>query len=137
MHFSARRILLKSLMGMALLLVATLALPQAARASCGDYLIINSKASSSSGPMSSNDIPAHSKPHNPLGPDVPCSGPNCSRRSLPPAPAPAPTPERNGEEWGYMPVSLQKANPFSVGSICTVSSPAPIYRGLVIYHPPR
>jgi hypothetical protein len=135
MRSRIRQILLKTFLRVVLpLLVFILAAPQAARAECGDYVVIPSQGTAPGGPMSLKHMPAHS-PHSPL--DAPCSGPNCSRRSLPPMPSPVSTSQHGGDDWGWMPCGAHQALIFSSPSSFSVALLAPVHRGLDIYHPPR
>jgi hypothetical protein len=109
--------------------------PSKARAECGDYVIMGKHGTTGSH-MSSADQPQEAR-HTAPAPHKPCSGPNCSRGSLPPAPVPTVPPPVRGEQWGCT----------SPQPLCTepepVTRPAenlplhPVDPGLAIYHPPR
>src|SRR5260370_37384808 len=89
-HFCSARLASGVLFGLLVIMLS----PSSASAACGDYVSMGSKSSDQL--MSGSD---HMAPHLPLAPssrNTPCSGPHCSKGSLPPAPAPAgPAPEHS------------------------------------------
>src|SRR5438552_1607885 len=76
------------------LLSGVLLAPATARASCGDYVMLGAQGHGSS------TFP--SRAHGPSPLPAPCSGPTCSRQSIPIAPPPAPAPAPVEEErWAF------------------------------------
>jgi hypothetical protein len=129
--------------GTGLLLAALAALllaPVAARAGCGDYVVIGGKppavAQPDLHPPAASPQAEHA-PALPPGGHAPCPGPLCSRGPtplpLPPAP-PAPSP---AEKWDgtLLPPSLADTEP--VAWLADDDTARPVRRGSGIYHPPR
>src|SRR5262249_12595473 len=138
MRFCRFRTALRFLLGTALLFLAlAFALPQAARAECGDYVVIGSKAASTPAAMPEKPTAAHPGSHHPFQPGAPWSGPNCSRRSLPPVPVPVTTPQPTGERWGWVASWVVQIEQSSSLAVAPIASLALAHRGLDIYHPPR
>ena len=123
----------------ATVLVAMVLTPSAARADCGDYVLIGTKVKPTENPHSGQSLPASSHQMPMAGHDgrKPCSGPMCSK-----APVPLPT----------MPPSvvLVRANEAAVPALlqflpetqhidcCSNDPPArPLHLGTEVYHPPR
>jgi hypothetical protein len=86
------------------LLAAVLATPPAARASCGDYVLIGSKVYRAVGHA---QMPAGTDHHDsiPADPDPePCSGPMCNGGAQLPAPLPVTMPPSQTEDGICLPV---------------------------------
>jgi hypothetical protein len=116
------------------LLAAALLAPPAARASCGDYVVIGDH------PAGAHAQPGHPTPDAPKAPPdgrAPCSGPLCSRHhpQAPLAP-PAPAPER-GDQWGWIdPLPLLPV-PGPLGAVVGDVRDRPVRHARTVYHPPR
>ena len=108
-------------------LAGVLLAPPAARASCGDYVVM--------GPGSA----AHTPDQHPLpaGPR-PCNGPHCSGGQQPLAPpAPAPVPTSPSEQWGVPMPSPLLPDAASAFLAPPRTAARPLDRGSDVYHPPR
>src|SRR5947209_5938746 len=84
------------------LLTGGLLAPGVAHAGCGDYVVMGSHPAhqtTSPAPRQGPTTAASPTPDRP-GPK-PCSGPACSRGSLPPA-EPAPLPPPRGDQWAWV-----------------------------------
>jgi hypothetical protein len=115
----------------AALLGAWLAAPVAARASCGDYVMIGPK-------------PAHGPQHGDRTPppaperEAPCHGPSCSGQSLPVAPTPAPVPTGpHGDDWGWPGIALDRADSGPIRRFGPPDSPRPASLPTSVFRPPR
>jgi hypothetical protein len=135
MMFSNGRRLARLLAGVGLpVLAVVLAAPSAARASCGDYVVLgptgDHHAAADPSPMSH---PAH---HDPAGMPRPCHGPHCSRGGTP-LPVPVLAPPVTAEEWGYLPPLVTPAGGSRPASLFDDTNPRPVRRPSSVYHPPR
>jgi len=114
-------------------LAGLLCAPVAARAACGDYVVIG-------GPHPAAAHPRHVAPDSPAHPardPAPCSGPLCSRGTPPLPVPPAPPAPTQAEQWGCIPAPLLVA---AAGPAVWLDDPAPAHpvrRGGGVYHPPR
>jgi hypothetical protein len=93
--------------------------PPAARASCGDYVVLDHRPASPA-----PAVPAH-----------PCHGPSCSRGSLPPL-VPLTTAPSGPDRWGHLdPPPVEPPVPsFRIGS---AEPSRPTHHPAGVYHPPR
>ena len=119
------------------LLAAGLFAPAAARASCGDYVLVGGRPA---------DMPAHAAqlpgsapdaPALPPGGPVPCSGPLCSRHTPPlPLMPLVPAPER-GDQWGWVGPAALVPEDEAFDRVPADVHRRPVRHGLTVYHPPR
>jgi hypothetical protein len=114
-------------------------MPTPARGDCGDYIImgprLNGKVAKSS--TASDALhPSHhrSDQHNPF---APCSGPNCSRRSVPPAPVPVNSGQVRADNWGLVILGPQHIEVEFRAAITGEANSPPVRVSSSIYHPPR
>ena len=133
------RFLASSLMGMVVTVLAGMLLaPSAARASCGDYLLMGAGAKSADHAQPLPQLPGSPKlPSTPHDGPKPCSGPLCSQAPLPfPAVPPLVTVERESEHaLSTFFLFLAEA---TLNDRCLEDFPGqPVRRGASIYHPPR
>jgi hypothetical protein len=130
----ARRPLARQATGVLLALLAVaLFAPSAARASCGDYVLVGGHSAAS--PEHGAQVP--DAPALPAGGHVPCSGPLCSRH-VPPLPLLplVPAPER-GDQWGCVdPASLVPEDE-ALDRVADDALGRPVRHALAVYHPPR
>src|SRR5262245_25589648 len=99
MHRPLYRFPLRPSAGALVALVLVACAPAAARASCGDHVII------------SRGAPAAAEPNPPVpAAPRPCHGPTCSQRPADPAPVAPPTTAEPSEEWGLVAVAPQGAD---------------------------
>jgi hypothetical protein len=104
--------------------------PSAARASCGDYVVLGDRpAAHAHAPAAAPSAPAAPRP---------CRGPLCSgdRQPLPPA-TPAPAPAPTGEQWGFPTSPPLVPDPDCTHLAPPLAVPRPLDRGTDVYHPPR
>jgi hypothetical protein len=117
---------------LAILLAAGLGAPPVARASCGDYV--------RTGPESAGHghVPPAAADHLRSGNGhLPCRGPGCSSRQLPPPVTPV-TPVRIRVEQAGYPTTLAATLPNPSGpSILDDAAARPIHQHTSIFHPPR
>jgi hypothetical protein len=111
----------------AAVLAGVLLAPSAARASCGDYVILGDRPTAHAHPPG----PAPTTPQ-------PCHGPHCSgdRQPLPPA-TPAPAPPSTSEQWCCPTSPPLIPDPDSTLLAPPLSVSRPPDRGTDVYHPPR
>src|SRR5262249_6353611 len=111
--------------------------PSSARASCGDYVIVNGRGPNVTvhhGAMPAAE-PGRSAPVH--GPTKPCSGPTCSaRQHVPIAPAPS-SPPPPAQAWGPIgePLDFPLPSPTARVAGDRLLPPGIIVR--TIFHPPR
>jgi hypothetical protein len=115
------------------LLVIVLAAPAAARASCGDYVVLGSRSAHSE--MATGTQPGESLPAVPV--PKPCSGPGCNRGTPLPLPAPSTISSVQAEDWLCLPDRLRPTDPQLVTFLMDPPAPSSEGRNLSIYHPPR
>jgi hypothetical protein len=114
------------------LVAGALALPETARASCGDYVTVTTS------PEGTGGHPQPSSPrHDPDQHPKPCSGPSCSGEPLPSPPPPESSGNAHGERWADLAGSVQPAD-----SSSALFAPAERLTDLSrrlsdVYHPPR
>jgi hypothetical protein len=115
----------------AVLLAGLLLAPSAARAECGDYVVMGGAAARA------NSVP-HQPPMAPRDHRLPCSGPNCSRRMPPAAPAPVVPATDQGEHWGCA-VPLESFPPPAGQDRAApdYNRLKPVTFTIAVYHPPR
>ena len=115
--------------GLSLLATALLA-PSAARAGCGEHVLVTPAAKATS------HSPA-SVPEQPAKKQAPCSGPHCSHAPIAPPPAPVVPVPTGGQEWAcvLLPFGLlaETSSPYTPDD----SVVSPPHGGSDIYHPPR
>ena len=109
------------------LLAGMLAAPATARATCGDYVLLDGRP-----------VPPHSSEAPPAPPPQPrpCSGPLCSRPTpLPLTPvSAAPVPV---EDRCYPPPPSLLADSRAVARILELSCPKPAHGSVAVFRPPR
>jgi hypothetical protein len=119
---------------LAFLAVSMLA-PSAARASCGDYVMMGTGADHASppslGPETHHGTPAAPVKHGP------CHGPFCSGQPLPAPLAPIAPPPVHGEQWAHLYVLVPAAAPSDAGLLPQDASRCLVRHGPAVYHPPR
>jgi hypothetical protein len=109
------------------LLAGALLAPSAARASCGDYVLIGDRPAGA----------AHHAPTNPGDHPAPCSGPFCSRHPVQPPLLPvAPVSERV-DQWGCVGALGGVPDEPFLGRVSGDPGERPVRQGRAIYHPPR
>lgn len=114
------------------LLASILFAPSTARASCGDYVHIGSKASRDAMPA-----PAHGEPM-PAGHDEkPCSGPLCSNDTSHLPMSPVTRISIQVQDLGCLPCDLLPADGWIISSLFDAPDPLPECPGTSIFHPPR
>jgi hypothetical protein len=134
------RRLLKTAGVVCALVAGALALPQTARASCGDYVTVSSSHDgTSSGGQTGTDNESRPSSHQPARDRQPsrCSGPGCSGLPLSSPPPPESSVTAHGERWA----DLTEPLPPDARS-CAALAPRERTTGLArypsdVYHPPR
>jgi hypothetical protein len=118
-----------------LLVVIACASPNRATAECGDYVVVLNANDPAS--PDGRATPTGMLDH-PASPEVPCSGPNCSRApDRHPAPlAPVSTAGPHGKEVVQTLGSVEPSDRAS-SRLCDSISPRPIRRASSVFHPPR
>src|SRR5262249_10257137 len=126
----------------AVVFYGVLSAPSSARADCGDYIMIGPGSAvrqMNHGPQATfPHLPQHFPyPKSPSNPLAPCSGPNCSRRSLPPAPSPVVSGQTRAENWGVS--NLQQLNSeLQASALLAFDEPLKtILLTSSVFHPPR
>jgi hypothetical protein len=117
------------LLGLALTVAAGF-LPSQVQASCGDYVTIGSHFGMSASPMD------RQLDNEPLGRPGRCSGPECSRNSVPPAVPPASGPV-HAHEWASMLNRMIVADRGRGTVSAAESLGGPQAEPGAIFHPPR
>jgi hypothetical protein len=118
------------------LLAAVLAAPSAARATCGDYVVLGSKSfltghvAMAAGGERNGSLPSNPGPR-------PCSGPMCNGGMPLPAPAPVSMPPSQTEEGICLSGSFLPADPRLTGVLGEKPRACSEGHGLSVYHPPR
>jgi hypothetical protein len=128
---------------LAALVVSGLLTPSAARASCGDYLVMKpgSHSAPSQGPGQNQTKPERQESTSdpvpqPLPPGPSCPGSQCSREN-PQPPAPTPPPRLTGEQWAVVLLSMLCDGLESTRYGLHEQRQRPVHHPLAIYHPPR
>jgi hypothetical protein len=120
------------------LLAGTLFAPAVARAECGSYVVMGSRPVDGAQPAPA--AASHAVHHAPVAPGkpfVPCTGPHCSRGSVPLVPPPtAPAPVRT-EQWGCASLDSVRCGAEPGTLPLERCSLHPVYQDLAVYHPPR
>ncbi|HEV3259117.1 MAG TPA: hypothetical protein VG013_19750 [Gemmataceae bacterium] len=124
------------------LLLGTLFAPPL-QAGCGDYLLGRSGTSGGAMKATGQDtadgmsmarheqLPGHDSRH------VPCSGPNCSRGSLPTAPAPTAPLPGGSEDHVCLNASSFAAGSGAATTVADQRTGCPVRGRQGVYHPPR
>jgi hypothetical protein len=122
------------------LLAAVLLAPSAARASCGEYVVLG-PGMAHVGPASRVGESVPPGPQAPAGLPMkhgPCHGSGCSRGPLlPESLTPVPPAPCGGERWGCVSELLTAAETPVAGSTPEDGSTRAVRRGAAVYHPPR
>jgi len=119
-------------LGVALALLAgSLLAPTPARAGCGDHVLLTPRMNVPA------DDASGSLPAQPAKQHVPCSGPNCTRAPIAPAPVPVAPVSFGAPEWACVvaPLALPAAN--SLPHTLEPLRDHPLSAGSSVYHPPR
>lgn len=122
-------------------LLGSLLLPAPARASCGDYVHLSApshrSASSENREQFSKNVIATTEAHTPAKHQAPCSGPNCSRRPVRPAPEPIASVVLGSEQWASLATVPVPELP-QPGITLFEGRAGHAVRGLLtVFHPPR
>jgi hypothetical protein len=114
------------------LLAWALLAPVAARASCGEYVVMGPHHTTLAAPEPN----LHPEPGGSAPGPAPCSGPTCSRgRPLPVLPL-LPAPDST-EHWAWLLVELAVTGPDPRSSLPDGGGWRRVSRGARVYHPPR
>ena len=110
-----------------------------AKADCGDYIIMGRSGDHGNKQRAVSLVGARHFSHH-LGhpkPWAPCSGPNCSRRSTPPAPT---TPSSNvvhADDWGVVSCACRTTDLSLTGNVRRDTDSETAFITSIVYHPPR
>lgn len=137
MRFAASRIVTGLRPGvLAALLAGWLLAPSAARATCGDYVVVGGQHgrmedSASHRPVDRTaSMPAEDSHR-------PCSGPRCSRGPVPLPLTPLTLPPLTTDLWGCLPPCFRPSEPDLGARLRHAPSLVPVPRASSVYHPPR
>jgi hypothetical protein len=127
------RLLARLAAGVALpLLAGALLAPAAARASCGEYVVM--------GPHHTAPAPSqpnlHPEPGGSAPGPAPCSGPTCSRGHPLPV-LPLSSAPDGAEHWAWLLVEVAVTGPTLRSSLPDGGGGRRVSRGSRVYHPPR
>ncbi|HQU42138.1 MAG: hypothetical protein B7Z73_01045 [Planctomycetia bacterium 21-64-5] len=109
-------------------------------ASCGDYVMVGGHAQHGHLPAGHfAPVPADPDRHAAAGhrgEQLPCHGPNCSRRSAP-DPQPPVTPPNHHHDWGWTADATPEVAVKPLGFVIWQPIPATLLRTDLVFRPPR